>query len=352
LREADYLSNEESLKGIYYATDVMSPAYTALVRSGRVVSSVTAADNNQYQADIETAQETTTRNQLMREIGKYLFYKKRYAARQINASIVFNPFLAPGFSCVFLDDSEAGQSFIAKLQGVHHNLTHEGFTTRVELAYGRDFDEIDFMSGGSGDPPLPAWFDNTTYGYVDTSKEYFNLETEYLKSQTVINKSEIEFRNKQVVNPTVYRKLSAVYQSLLGSNAITAIGPEPKKKGDVREALVTTRGAVQHLVAAYKYKPDQRARDIYVRQQNRRPIPTMKEAMEFIGAQVVTGPHQKAGQIPDEFALFVSIKDAKRTGLPGRFDGAGFSDELILKLRRDVIDKYVRLLKTKRGFRG
>lgn len=354
LREADFLTNEESLKGIYYSSEILAPSYTALVRSGRVTDEIDKE---------EAVKESTSRDELMDEVGRYLFMKKRYGSRQVAANIMFNPFLVPGFSALFLDDSDAGQSFLAKIQGIQHTFTNEGFMTNVDLGYARDFDEVDLMTGAAGDPPLPSWFDPSIYGSVDESKEMFNKETNYLGPANSkvdgrgsglghISNEEVSERNERVTNPTIYPKLSEFYKSTIGCESVTFVGPERDKK-KTQQVIVTSKGATQYLVGVYKDMDTQLARDAFVRNYTRRSIPTMEQAFEFLGAQV-KGFQGKAGQsaIPEEFAKFVAITDSAKTGLPGRFDGSGYSDEIILKLRRDVVDKYVAQLKTKRGFRG
>jgi hypothetical protein len=114
------------------------------------------------------------------------------------------------------------------------------------------------------------------------------------------------------------------------------------------------RGVVQYLLHEYKSKKGRIEKDEYVRKYIRRPVVTMEETFAFLGAQP-SKPSQ-GNQIPSEFAVFRAIKDASRTGLPGRFDGTGYSDELVIKKRRDVIETYLKELSTKgkigKGFRG
>lgn len=365
LREGDYLSNEESLKGIYYETDVLAPAYSALVRAGILQKDQTGATVGE-----DPGVSIDTRNEFMREVGAYLFFKKRYGARNVSAEIIFNPFLVPGFNTIFLDDSEAGQSFIAKLQGITQRLTHEGFATAIELGYGRDFDEIDFMSGGAGDPPLPKWFDTKIFGVSDEENTLFNEETNFLyppdppkntkaaapapSSPRVkyISREEKDFRDNNVQKPTVYPNLSKFYQKVLGCNSVTEYGPAPKKKGDARTTLVTTRGVVSWLVHEYTAKATQEARDEFARTYVKRPLVSMLDAFKFLGAiPAGSNPSDAAPKVPDEDALFVA-DTSKKNPLPGRFDGKGYSDETILAVRRKPIDVYVAALKSKRGFRG
>jgi hypothetical protein len=358
LREADFLTNEESLKGIYYDTDLLMPAYTALVRGGSIKVDASGREIPGIQVNPKT------RNDFIREIGAYLFFKKRYAARQVSASIMFNPFLVPGFNALFIDDSEAGQSFIAKVQSVTHQMTNQGFSSVMELAYGRDFDEIDIMNGGAGEPPLPSWFDDTLFGYSETAKTYYNQETKFLgpptgkvagrnAGQGVIDETEVAYRNKKVINPTVFPTLSTFYQALLGCDAVTGVGPKSTKPTQTRQVLVTNRGAAMFLRQDYLNMKTQEARDAYVRKYVRRPVVSLDAAFDFVGAEVTrTAGATAKSQVPDEYAKFTAITDKKRTGLPGRFDGKGYSDETILKIRRDVIDAYIAQLRTRRGVRG
>ena len=362
LRESDYLSNEESIKGIYYTSDTLAPNYTALVRSGGVNIGGDGKETPAKRTD------SVNRVAFMKEIGAYLFLKKRYGARQVSASIMFNPFLVPGFNTLFLDDSVAGQSFVAKLQGITHMLTNTGFSTGVSLAYARDFDESDFMSGGTGDPPLPQWFDGSTFGSTETSKKSFNLETNYLGPANpkeagrgggtgVISEPEVQFRNKYVSNPTVFTNLSSFYRAMIDCDAITS-GVGSTAKG-TPTALVTTRGATLWLIDQYIKKETQAARDAFVREYVHRPVVTMLEAFSFIGAEPKQASSNTGGNpLPDEFARFVAITDKKKTGLPGRFDGVNpdaskpYSDKLVLETRRQIIDTYAAALQKQRGFRG
>ena len=298
---------------------MLSPNYSALVRSGRVTDQQSAVASS------------TSRDTLFQEIGSYLFFKKRYASRAVSASIMFNPYLVPGFNALFLDDSDAGQSFIAKVQSVTHMMSNQGMSTSVSLAYGRDFDEVDLMTGSAGDPPLPSWFDPDLYGKKETDKKFYNLETRYLgpadtkdKNRAgalgILTKAEFDLRNsKDITEPVVYTRLSEFYLPLIGCESITTVGPEVKDKKATQQVLVTTYGATKWLVNEFITKAKQPfGRDAFIREYITRPIPTMKEAFEFVGAEVQdsqTAPGKPP--IPEEYATFVAIKDSKKTGIPG-----------------------------------
>jgi hypothetical protein len=354
LKESDYVSNEESFKGIFYDSDVLAPAYSSLIRGNKPVE--VDKDNRPTTPKFDAAA-ADKRNLFMSEIGKYLFFKKRYTARKVSASITFNPFLVPGFNSLFIDNSDAGQSFFAKIDSISHTMTNEGFISSVGLSLARDFDEVDIVSGGSGEPPLPKWFDPDIYGTTETKNTKnptYPLETKYLKSIGVIDAAEEKYRNSKVTNPTVFPNVSEVYQQLLGCNSITGLGEKPTNKDDVQQALVTTNGAAKALIQEYNLKENQEAQDEFIRNYTRRPVVSMEEAFYFIGAK--PSETTSGNSIPSEWAKFDAITDPKKTGLPGRFDGTNYSDETVLKKRRSVIDKYILQLQTNgkdgRGYRG
>ena len=149
-----------------------------------------------------------------------------------------------------------------------------------------------------------------------------------------------------IKNATVYPNLSKFYQSVLGIDAVTDNGVTDTGPGNSlnKSSLVTTRGAAVHLTQTYKrFASSDQARDSFVRKYTARKVPTMAEAMEYLGAKA------DGGIVPEEFAKFVATTEGSRKG---RFDGKGYEDEKVLQYRRGIIDKYVELLKNKKGFRG
>jgi len=331
LREADYLSNEESLKGIYLDMDTFMPGYTALIKGAS--------------PDARTA--------FIQAIGEYLFFKKRFSARQTSSDLVFHPYLVPGFNALFLDDSEAGQSFVAKLQVVTHTLNNDACSTSVELAYGRDFDEVDAVTGGSGDPPVPPWFDPSIFGFEDTDNKYFDQETSYLLKVGAIDKNTAAERD-DIDSPVVFPFINKFYQALLGCNSTTNYNDPsgtPSNKTPPKPVIVSTRGATEWLLEQYnKVSSNPDAVDSLVRKITARPLMTMFKAFKFIRAAPIGYNGNTRSSIPAEFAAFGAITSG--IDLPARFNGTGYSDQNAIKLRRSIIYPYVKLLKTRVGFRG
>lgn len=324
LREADFLTNEESIRGISLSLETLVPGMSALA----------------------THASPAKRMAFTQEIGKYLFFKKRFAPRSASAQLMFHPFLVPGFNCIVVDDSDANQTVVAKLQSVVHNLSNQGCSTSITLGYARTFDEVDALTGGVGDPPTPRWFDTSIFGKVDESA--FKNETIYLKDVGVITAQEQAARSK-ISGATTFTRLSTFYQELLGCDAVTDID-SVSQEGQNTSKLCTSRGAAFYLRQDYRnIATNDVLRDTKVMKYIRRPVPTLSEAFSFLGAVPQSKNDKESPRIPAEFAQFVATTEGNSKGL---FDGKGYPDETILKIRREVIDEYFALLRTKRGFRG
>jgi hypothetical protein len=332
LREQDFLTNDEAVRGIFLEQAYFPSNTTALARGTAPIP----------------------RFKFFKEIGRFMFYKSRFQSRNATANLMFHPFLVPGFNCMFVDDSDAGQSFTGKLQSLTHVLTQESAATSVTVGYARNFDEVDSISGDAGDPPTPEWYDPKLFGSSGTTadQQLFDQETVYLGALSgigVATKDEYDARLK-VKNATVFPNISTFFQSLLSCDSVTDRNTDVLNAVEsnggikVKSALVTPRGAAAYLAGTYRRLTDEAARDAFVFGYVRRPVPRMIEAMGFIGAQSSIG-----GQIPDEFAEFVAVTTDPRAG---RFDGKGFEDERQIAYRRQVIDAYADTLKKQRGFRG
>lgn len=334
MREQDFLTNDEAIRGIFLENEVFPSSTTALARGTPTVS----------------------RQKFFKEIGKFMYFKSRFQSRNVSASLKFSPFLVPGFNCMFLDDSDAGQTFTGKLQAVTHTLTNDGCATSVAVGYARNFDEVDAITGDAGDPPTPEFFDPKIFGSsgTDADRKLYGEETAYLGPLSgigVITDQEVKDRMK-VKTATVFPNISKFFQSVLGvdsvtdrnSDAVNVVDPNNQIK--VKSALVTTRGAATYLAATYqRLASSESARDAFVAKYTRRPLLTMPEAMSFLGAESAGG----GSTIPDEFAEFVSVTTGSRAN---RFDAKGYEDERQVQYRRQVIDTYVTTLKNTRGFRG
>jgi hypothetical protein len=317
LRESDFLTNDESIRGIHLDMETFMPSMSSLARASSLKS---------VQAFAHT-------------IGQYLFFKKRFSSRNATAELLFHPFLVPGFNAIILDDSDAGQTIIAKVQNVTHHLTNAGHSTQVSFGYARDFDEVDALTGNMTEPAPPAWFDSKKFGVpaASAAATIFAQETSYLTQQSAITPEEYNARQAMDA-PVIYTNLSAFYNGLLNCDAVLSYNASSNPK--TNSGTVTVRGAA--FLLAQKYRAianSDSARDSFVYQTIRRPVPSLIEAMYFLRAKP-----SGEGVIPPEYALFVGY------GSSPNFDGA--SDTGVLNVRRKVINLYVDELKNSVGFRG
>ncbi len=324
LREADFLTNEESIRGIFLATETMIPALTSLAAK--------VSDEKRFS--------------FTQKVGEYLFFKKRFGARNASAELMFHPFMVPGFNCLIVDDSDTNQSLIAKVQSVTHTLSNQGCSTSITLGYARTFDEVDALTGGVGDPPVPPWFDKTRFGAPNP--DAFKAETTYLSSvEKALTTEEVTARSR-LKTSVCFTGLSSFYQYLVGVDAVTDVDSEKNSGSQESSKLCTTRGAATYLTNKFRKISGTAASDEFSREYVRRPIPTLSQSFQFQGATTGATLH---GQpiVPDEFAFFKAESQGTDAG---RFDGIGRADESVLKLRRGIIDEYVANLRQQRGFRG
>lgn len=292
LSEVDYLSNEESFKGIYFTEDAFPPAYSTLIQG----------------KDFGEAEK-----KFIYQVGKYLFYKKRYASRPVSAQIRFNPFLVPGFNAMLIDSDSSGQTIIAKIMSLEHSIMDDQVATNIELGYGRDFDEIDIMTGGESEPTQPSWFDPSIFGAKN--KDLYKAEVDTLQKEGYISKTEAE-RRKKHPNVTCFPDLGNFYKSLLGVGWMgdyISLGKNQNRK------IVSLRGAADYYVGKYKRLEEKSPEEAeqYVRTQVARPIATMSQYYDF-------------------------LKKAK----------SETADKDIVAVRRKVVENYVKALEFGRGIRG
>lgn len=314
LREMDFLTNDEALRGIFYDQETFPPAITALAKNASAAG----------------------RTAFIESVGEYLFYKKRYSARNGQASLRFSPYVVPGFNGVILDVSDAGQTIIAKFQSLTHIISNDSALTTVQLGYARDFDEADALSGGTGDPPVPTWFNPAVFG--SANKAQYDAETAALQKNKYITTAQAKQRSL-AKKPLTYPALSTFYQNLLGCDSITG-------NNFTAGQYPSTMGAISAIISMYQAKANnQVSRDQFTKKFVSRPIATLGQAMYFIGAaakgaKTLTNPD---ANIPSQWASFSAVPG-------GKFDGTPGLDQNVLALRRKTIDSYILVLK--RGVLG
>jgi hypothetical protein len=318
LREMDFLTNDEALRGIFYEQETFPPCITALAKSAS----------------------PQARTAFIESVGEYIFFKKRYSARNGNAQLRFSPYIVPGMNGIILDTSDAGQTIIAKFQTLTHIISNDSALTTIQLGYARDFDEADALSGGTGDPPVPSWFNPAVFG--SANKTLYDAETKALLQNKYITSDQAKQR-ALAKKPLTYPHLSTFYQNLLGCDSVTGNNFKANQ-------YPSTMGSVAAIISMYKAKANnQVSRDQFTKKFVSRPIATLGQTMYFIGAaakghKTLTNPD---ANIPAEWASFSAVPGGKFDGVPGL-------DQNVLNLRRKTIDSYILALKrgAVEGFNG
>jgi len=228
-REAQFLTNEEKMRGILTRQEGMVPAATQFRSSMSKEGKRAYADG----------------------VSEYLFYKKRFQGRKVQITSHLKLSVVPGFTTLILDNSDSDQSVVAYCSSVTHRVyaTQGGFTNTT-LSYARTIEEQDVATGKDTEPPVPPWFSSAIFGGA-----------------------------KDDANRTIFpNALSTFYASLLGSRGSKSI---PHLMG-----TRTVAGAARALIKRYNSVNEQGQRRLqtFIANITDRDYVTMRQAMKFLGA--------------------------------------------------------------------
>jgi hypothetical protein len=298
-REAQFLTAEESVKGIILSRESMMPASSAF----------------RFSLDDHADQ----KKDFSEKVAQYLFYKKRFQDRQLQITSHLKLSVVPGFPVLILDDSDSDQNVVAYCDSVTHRIyATEGGYTNVQLSYARHMAEQDVSDTHGARMLIPPWFEEQIFGTMTTPKDDSKAAKEEVK--------------KLGVTHIPGKKLGDFYATLLGdmgSKPVTALEPGES----------TLVGAVNAILAKYRTHKSKGVRDIehYIYVTTTRRYIRMKEAMGFIASTTSEKDVDTANWI--EFR-------------GGAFSRSGKQDEAAVNLRGSVIKEYRDKLKEQRGFRG
>ena len=291
-RDAQFLTNEERMKGIFEAHESMLPATTQF---------------RQHLDEFKT--------NFVPKVAKYLFYKKRFEQRQLQITSHLKLSVVPGFTALILDDSEGDQNVIAYCSSVTHRIyATEGGYTNVSLSYARHVTEQDISSSFGNNPLVPPWFDEAVFGSVKSG-------------ESEAASDEVKDNGVTLVSTDA---LSQFYASLLGEKGSQAITNYFKKER-------TLLGATRKLLDQYAYHKKQKTQHDFIARLTNRDYIKMKDAFSFIGAKTSTKDVDSA-----DFTIFTGDSLTRK----------GKDDETVVTLRRNVITRYRNALRERRGFRG
>lgn len=298
LRQAQFLTNEERIKGIWMTRESMMPATT------------------QFSQGID--EHGAGRAQFTQGVAKYLFYKKRFQNRQLQITSQLKISVVPGFPVLLLDDGDTDQNVVAYCSSVTHRIyATEGGYTNVSLTYARNVSEQDNSSNHGTQMLIPPWFEESIFGKMEAPPP------------SEAAPDEVRARGVAHVSPN---KLSDFFKTLLGDLGATALTNRyPQEK--------TLIGAVRKLQQEYRKERERGMSDLqaFIAKETSRDYVKLGHAFDFLGATSQTKDHENTS-----FLEFTG-DSLTRKGKP---------DADAMKTRQDVIDSYRHVLKTKRGFRG
>lgn len=293
-REAQFLTNEEKMKGILTAKEGMVPASTAFRQALSDVGKREFSDG----------------------IAKYLFFKKRFEGRALQITSHLKLSVVPGFTALILDDSDADQTVVAYCSSVTHRIyATQGGYTNTTLSYARTVEEQDIASGKAGEPLVPPWFSKSIFGEI--------------KDPDPNQPKEVKDRGKQlIVDP---KKLSEFYAGLLGVKGSRVVN-------DLTEKTTLTEAA-KELVKRYRASKTNKSVSGFIAKTTSRDYIRAKEAFQFLGASTTTRDLRSS-----DFVEFTGDR------LVGKAPNQKDADQV--KARRAVIDAYRKAMRASRGFRG
>ena len=329
IREHNYLSREELLKGII--SDMGHP-----IPGSQVFNFVVPKEDQRkfFQASSD-----------------YLFAKKRYASRSMQSQGPLNLSPIPGFSCMFLDGSAAEQHFIGHLHSVQHTISAEqGASTMYQASFVREVDEEDLWSGELSEPPIPPWYDEEIFGKRRAIiSEDFELLSDINKEKFRGFKEVNGFEDTQMTNGDYYKKLLGRSGSGIGEGA----------RAIVTDNFPNIYAATLDIMDRYKKAREKGESDEFINSFTRRDYVTLTENFKFLGAEIEEEEERilnfsgKAdiifkGSIFD--GGFVDLDLDKDNSYDRNFKNI-FRNK-ITELRRRPLERYRNRLLNERGFRG
>lgn len=315
VREGQFLTNEEKLKGIWMAQESMMPAATNFQES--------VADPD--------------RRSFVNRVSRYLFFKKRFENRSLNITAHLKLSIVPGFNVLLLDDSDSKQSTLAYCSSVTHRIyATEGGYTNVQLSYARTVEEEKVASNNGNDPLVPPWFDESVFGTVPTGNSTFVGPPNATLSDYY----------KKLLGEKGYKALTDYFKDVPIST--TFVGPPVN--------LRTVGGATDRLIEEYRQKKSQGGEVLqsFIADVTARDYIRIRDSFAFLGASLDKSD-LNTGQ--------PNIKTSQKKGTDlrntyfnvfsgGAFDTSNSKFGEILSLKMKVIDAYRDALLKFRGFRG
>jgi len=315
LREGQFLTKEEKLKGVWMSIESLVPAAST------------------FRQEVSDAQKAL----FIPQITKYLFFKKRYENRSLQITSHLKLSVVPGFNILLLDDSDAEQSTLAYCSSVSHRIfATEGGYTNVQLSYARSVHEEKVNSSFGNDPPIPPWFDEDVFGAVKPPPA------------SAAAKPTVTAAGPQFVSPAD-STLSKYYKGLLGDKGSTALS-------DVYANEKTARGSLAKLLANYQESKAQGSEVLqeFIAKTTGRDYIRISHFFAFLGAKLPdNSARARTNLVEPDTPKPTDIRNSSFNVFSGgSFDPGNKEFGDVLKTKFKIIDAYQKALKELRGFRG
>lgn len=302
-RQFQWLTNEEKIKGIYFAKEGMVPFSSSFRK---------ALDEM-----------PDAKNAFNKRVAEYLFYKKRFRGRQVQITSHLKMSVVPGFPVLILDDQDPGMSVVAYCNSVTHRIyATEGGHTNVTLSYARTVGEQSATSDfGGASLLIPPWFEESIFGKVDNPPD------------SKAAKEDVSKLGKTHVSPD---GLKTFYNTLLGGETRSVShGSSPLTTFFSGER--TLFGSTAKLASEYLERKKFGSSGVqeFIAVMTNRPYVKMEDAFSFLSAKTTSKADAK-------YMVFDSDIFSRR----------GTRNEDAITQKKRVIQYYINSLKTKRGFRG
>jgi hypothetical protein len=163
-------------------------------------------------AGIETdeGEEESATNTVFDAYAEYEYYRSRYAERQGGLTMVWNPYVLPGFPLAIFDQANSGFHCMAYVNGISHNFQAAGvMSTSLNLSFIRTMTEFIGVMGDS-----TSFSTELDIAPVEVIKEISEQFQKLENAQSIYEK--LLYGGKKLTRPAVFNwkemvKLKSIY---------------------------------------------------------------------------------------------------------------------------------------------
>lgn len=220
------------------------------------------------------------RQMLMTSYAHYEYERQRGSARRGGVTLVFNPYIVPGFPGMLFSDVATGQNYHVYITSVTHSMTKGGCQTSAGFTYAQTLDELmqevaaaRKEAAASSDAELKAIADEILAAPLNPIKEVRNVTQLLTNAEAYFS---MLFHQKQAYATSKLRRAAADYRQMF--DMVLASGDRVPLTNDqsATDNLSRYTGVVPSAnFETCFYDPDTALRQIS------RPICTLEEYISF-----------------------------------------------------------------------